>query len=325
MSSKSQSGIRTKPKKAVTKKPIDRWLGLVSIAVGVIFFLLPKTPPVILLSLALVFLLIVHPVWNFWWIENSRTRRFVSLTSLAVVLALVGWVIWPKPSSQPKSYAATLLVRYASGALPFPVDPGTTAYVLQLNPNITEGLWEIKNNGQHAFDWPRDIVPRKALTAPELIYMCELTNHGDKALLDVVLVFPKRFHDLKKIGEATKTKNSDGTYSVTIPGPPRGDTSSFLDPDSGVVTTEGVLVKAINHRISIPAIAPRQKVTIYLVNQSRFISRFTFPNEATAVPAEQIERVQVALIRPRVNVVDSIPWYSLPPARYKWKGVPDAP
>ena len=52
-------------------KPIDRWLGLMSAAIGVILFLIPKTPSIIVVvCLVLIFLLLIHPVWNLWWVEK---------------------------------------------------------------------------------------------------------------------------------------------------------------------------------------------------------------------------------------------------------------
>jgi hypothetical protein len=77
------------------RKPVDRWLGLGSIAVGVVFFLLPKTPLVIVLSLVLIFALLIHPVWNFWWIEGKLWRRLGVCCLFVACLFLLGRASWP--------------------------------------------------------------------------------------------------------------------------------------------------------------------------------------------------------------------------------------
>ena len=41
-----------------------------SAAIGVILFLIPKTPSIVVLCLVLIFLLLIHPVWNLWWVEK---------------------------------------------------------------------------------------------------------------------------------------------------------------------------------------------------------------------------------------------------------------
>ena len=53
-----------------TNKPIDRWLALGAIVVGIIYFWIPKTPTALVISLVVIFLLLIHPLWNFWWIER---------------------------------------------------------------------------------------------------------------------------------------------------------------------------------------------------------------------------------------------------------------
>jgi hypothetical protein len=81
------------------QKPIDRWLALVGIAVGVLCFLLPKTELVIALSVITLFVVLVHPTWNFWWIEKSFARRTTSLLCVAICCAGIGYIVWPKRES----------------------------------------------------------------------------------------------------------------------------------------------------------------------------------------------------------------------------------
>lgn len=77
-------------------KPIDRWLGLGSLAVAIALYLLPKTPFVVIACLVVIFGVLVHPVWNFWWIEESLTRRVGALVILAGLLVIMGDLAWPE-------------------------------------------------------------------------------------------------------------------------------------------------------------------------------------------------------------------------------------
>ena len=91
-------------------KPIDRWLGLLSAAIGVILFLIPKTPSIVVLCLVLIFLLLIHPVWNLWWVEKRLIRR---LSALLILLILLGWLgrkSWPthQPAETKTEHASSL-------------------------------------------------------------------------------------------------------------------------------------------------------------------------------------------------------------------------
>jgi hypothetical protein len=72
------------------QKPIDRWFGLFAAAVGILLYLLPKTPPVVIGCLLAIFLLLAHPVWNFWWIEKAICHRILAFALL--VLMLWSWL-----------------------------------------------------------------------------------------------------------------------------------------------------------------------------------------------------------------------------------------
>jgi hypothetical protein len=81
----------------LTTKPIDRWLQLASMAVGLVFWLLPKTPLVIVSCLLLIFLLLLHPLWNLWWIENYKPRQVFVMILLAAICITIGYKVWPEP------------------------------------------------------------------------------------------------------------------------------------------------------------------------------------------------------------------------------------
>jgi hypothetical protein len=76
-------------------KPIDRWLGILGTVMGIILFLSPKNPVVIVGCLVAIFALLIHPLWNFWWIEKKLKRRIITFTSLIILLIGYGYYVWP--------------------------------------------------------------------------------------------------------------------------------------------------------------------------------------------------------------------------------------
>jgi hypothetical protein len=232
----------------------------------------------------------------------------------------------PTQAEQPPTH--TLLVRYTQGMLPIKIVPNDTAYILQLNPNITEWAWEVSNPKQKAITWPADLHPKKGGPPGDLIYACELTNDEDKTLLDVSVPFEVSFHELEMV-PVTVTKNKDGTQSVTVPRPGTDHVVLTLGhPQNSKDLTaarDGAIVKKFVHSISLRSIQPGSTARIYLVNQSNYISKFTFPAQATAIVAGNAKGVRVALVRPNVTVMDAMPWYGLAPSTYHWKGVPGSP
>lgn len=81
-------------------KPIDRWLALTGIAMGIVYYLLPsKTPLAIMFSLTIIFGLLIHPIWNFWWIEVKLWRKVVATLLFVWALIHLGRISWPSDSS----------------------------------------------------------------------------------------------------------------------------------------------------------------------------------------------------------------------------------
>jgi hypothetical protein len=78
-----------------TPKPIDRWLGILSLVIGIVFVLVPKNRPTIVIGLSLIFVLLIHPIWNFWWIERGSGRRFAALALVAGLVFWLGMKVWP--------------------------------------------------------------------------------------------------------------------------------------------------------------------------------------------------------------------------------------
>ena len=223
---------------------------------------------------------------------------------------------------RPPPPVTTLLTRYSTSLIPISIEPNSTAYVLQLNPNITEGLWEQRNTTSAPKIWPAN-VGKDVL---DEIYICELANYTNTAFLNVAVVFNTAFFKVISTGErAQKKKNKDGTFSFSFPVDSSKNRLTFVDSRNGEVKISGPLVKSFLHPVVIPAINPRQTIKIYLINQSRFVAGFNFPGKATAIVADGGETINLTLIRPKVNPLDAVPWWLLRPPTYRWTGVPDAP
>jgi hypothetical protein len=77
------------------QKPIDKWLGIGSIVVTILLFLFGKTPALVTVLCVAIFGLLIHPVWNFWWIEKSRWRQIFFIALLAVACGLIAYGAWP--------------------------------------------------------------------------------------------------------------------------------------------------------------------------------------------------------------------------------------
>lgn len=90
-------------------KPIDLWLWLGGVAVGILLYLTAKTPVAVVFWVVVFFFVLLHPVWNFWWIEKSLSRRFAAVTILAIISVGVGYISWPAPP-----LSSTSLVQSAS-------------------------------------------------------------------------------------------------------------------------------------------------------------------------------------------------------------------
>jgi len=87
------------------QKPIDRWLALFAIVVGIVLYLLPKTRPVIAACCAAIWLLLFHPAIKFWWVEKKTWRQVCALLLLTMTISYFGLNIPPeihasKPTEQ---------------------------------------------------------------------------------------------------------------------------------------------------------------------------------------------------------------------------------
>jgi hypothetical protein len=80
-------------------KPVDKWLGIGGIVVTILLFLFGKTPALVVILAVLIFALLIHPIWNFWWIEEYKGRQIFFSALLAMGCFLIGYAAWPEPPS----------------------------------------------------------------------------------------------------------------------------------------------------------------------------------------------------------------------------------
>ncbi len=59
--------------------------------------MLPKTLVVVVGSVSAIFLLLLHPLWNSWWVEESVGRRIGAALILAIACLGLGYFSWPTP------------------------------------------------------------------------------------------------------------------------------------------------------------------------------------------------------------------------------------
>jgi hypothetical protein len=219
----------------------------------------------------------------------------------------------------------TLLARFTPLTLPIRIAPGDTAYILQLNPEIKRWAWEIPNTTTKAITWPSDLRIKKGGPPGDLIYACELTNNEDRVFMDVSVSFDVSFHELAMI-PVKVTHDKTGTHYTYKETHRAGQVVIGIgSKEEAKVAEDGALVSQFAHSTALPSIAPGSTSRIYLINQSKYISKFTIPRIATAIVAGDSKRVTVTLVRPDVTVNDAVRWFGLGPATYHWKGVPGAP
>lgn len=77
---------------------IDLYLALALGMLGIVMYLIPKSPFVIICLLIIAFCLSFYIVWTFPWIRDSFGRRLGGLLFVAACLCLLGDYVWPAPS-----------------------------------------------------------------------------------------------------------------------------------------------------------------------------------------------------------------------------------
>jgi len=104
--------------------------------VGIIWNYLPKTPLTNIVALAAAFGLLFHPIWNFWWIEETFPRRFMPLVMLATILTYLG--MNAPGQMKPETLAPSQYVELPNGSGGSPSGgPSTPRGILPPSPPVT--------------------------------------------------------------------------------------------------------------------------------------------------------------------------------------------
>jgi hypothetical protein len=302
------------------------------------------------IGVGLILLSALSLISKLWHGERGVFLRFIGTFGIALGLLVALAIVWDAKADSPWSrlphawarlkgrqkeskeqQAAkqedkpTILVRYSLQPLPIEIPPRSSILVLQLTPHIQYQTMEVPNNTNHKAKWPPGRPPEIGKDMPfGNVYACEFSNHGDKALLDVEMMFDIKFLSVER---TPAWVNANGTKSVQMDTTRKDDPMSFVFTDAQkrvIAATSGRLVSEHMHRATIPVISARDTVTVYLVSQSALFSQFSLPSTATLVVDGNPTHRVGALIRPIMNPIDSIPKWGLSPSVYRWPNVPDS-
>lgn len=158
--------------------PLELSLYLLSFVVGVIMYLLPKNPLVVVGCLIAIFCLLIYPIWHLPWIGKSLFLKSAALFFIAALLSIFGYALLPESKSeeavkdQPTDFKLSLL---GGNIFVADVDSRFTGLVLDVR---------IRNAGKAsiATDWKLFItVPNETPILAQLTQPPpHLTLHGDK-------------------------------------------------------------------------------------------------------------------------------------------------
>jgi hypothetical protein len=218
----------------------------------------------------------------------------------------------PPPEPEKRSIS----VQYADTALPVPLPPRATTYVVQLHPEIFQFVQEMRNDSSRTV-----FYPKKPNSPADRLFMCELENHGNDDFVDIRLLFKVGYFEVDQ-AQFKDVTNKDGTKTVTFE-KPAGIPVQLIQKKGKIVggIKQGKLVTVQQREISLRTIRAHGAVKLYFINYSPLWASFTFPSEMTAIVGGNVQRISVTMIRPQVNPLDLNYVFPVPPARYEWREV----
>jgi hypothetical protein len=299
-------------------------------------------------SLVLITFAAIALTSNLWHRRDypflAKCAETIAIVFMLLVLTLIIWDVkgdkdwshlphaWARLTGQLKKEKVaikqedepTILVRYSQQKLPIPIEAKSSILVLPLTPYIQDQTVEVRNDKSHSIQWPEE---RRHGHEPEAVYACELSNHSDKAILDVTMIFDLKFISAVPTPAIGKRVNGIDSVTVQMDTTRKDDPMSFGffdDKNRVIAAATGGLVREQKHPVTIPVISARGSVTVYLVSQSSMFTQFSLPNTATLIvdgnPAYRVG----ALIRPAMSTPDRIPKWGLPPSLYEWPHIPES-
>lgn len=154
-------------------KPVDRWLGILGVVASLILPIIPRTELSVATIGVVIFALLLHPLWNFWWIEGHLARRVAAVVLLIVADVGMCWTAWPRTVPFNK-----LSIDCFSGRTPSPV---TT---------VTVDPWTLKlyQNGNLLDAFGPDMLHDDKRATNASVATCRVTNYSlDEAAFDTVI------------------------------------------------------------------------------------------------------------------------------------------
>ncbi len=263
------------------------------------------------------------PYWRGWHGYKEKLER----PKLRHILYMVGVLcfVWlptvpglmptahPEQATKlevPKEPSASLMASYdITRKLPISIPPGSTAHVVELIPRLEHSIMipvgdsAISNHSSDAMLWPSALASNK----PSDSYIaCELANHGEKAVLHVILIFDIDFLEAVPLSRNNQGANEDRPWS-RVPFPPEGGaaTEDYIS---------GRIVYSEKRQIVVGAIDPHMTTTVDLVNRSQFFAKVYFPDVATLQIAGESKVETTELIRPDTSLADIWPYHILAPS-----------
>lgn len=229
-------------------------------------------------------------------------------------------VAFAKPvSSEPKSVPAIMYNFDVMKTLPIVVQPHSTTLVLPLHPGITDGFISERNNGDKSFEWPHKpkATKRKASMREEHQQIAEFTlfNYGEKAVVNISLIFEVEFLEAKTHNMQKRYLRPDGQFTIEFPSPPMGGSSTEE-------YISGQVLSSHKHPLKVPAVEPKMPFTFYLVNQSKSFAKIVLPTHARLRVAGETEDRIIRLDRKELNMVDRLSYFILSPSMTAWVGLP---
>lgn len=229
-------------------------------------------------------------------------------------------VVFAKPiASEPKSFPAIMYSFDVMKTLPIVVHPHSTTLVLPLHPGITDGFISEGNSGDKSFEWPQKPKTQKHKLSmrEEHQQIAEFTlfNYGEKAVVNISLIFEVEFLEARKHNMQKRYLRPDGQYTIEFPSPPIGGSSTEE-------YISGEMLSSHKHSLKVPAVEPKAPFTFYLVNQSKSFAKVVLPTHARLRVAGEAEDRVIRLDRKELNMVDRLPYFILSPSVKAWVGLP---
>lgn len=295
------------------KLDFQNGLALASVVLTLLLIYFDKTGnlkgPMLLILLGVAALLTLPFALKIAWLSEPQglakfARGLFAFFIIGSVYAAIA--VWAIPDSTPSPpppppHPATIIVtplrtvalhvNYNWEQVPIEIPAQTSIFVLQLHPGIKEWLMPVHNGKKKPIRWPYSLreLNQKGVKLPGMAWRCDVTNHGEVAILSTVLAFDVRFYEGSNVSSE--------------------DTPAFSHV----------------HSIAIDPLQPTKTFSFYIVNQSPFMTLVHHPRNAVVQVAGELARRSIPLVGSGRTILDILPAEMFPPTRIPWTGLPRTP